>query len=74
MADLETERFRAFQRVGNNWGKIMHEKPLNRSVPPVMQPSANLGPQNLSQAREGAVTVRVRIADTENVVPPHHVV
>ena len=64
--DVEAGRFRAFQRVGSGWGKIMHEKPLNRTAPP---PALPLAPE-----AGGAGSVRVLAADLANVVPPHYVV
>ena len=68
--DIVKGRFRAFQRVGDEWGKIMHEKPLNRTAPPwAARPARRAG---LSGA--GAGLVRMRAEDTLNVVPLRQVV
>ena len=52
----------------------MHEKPLNRTAPTALESIVRTGPEGLQRAREGVGVVRVRTVDTENVVPPHHVV
>jgi hypothetical protein len=72
VADIDAGRFRAFQRVGSDWGKIMHEKPLNRTAPAVLQSAS--GQEELQHPHDGVGTVHVRAMDTENIVPPHHVV
>lgn len=74
MVDIDAGRFRAFQRVGNEWGKIMHEKLLNRTAPTVLQSSARTGLEKLQQSDDEVGIVNVRAMDTENVVPPHHIV
>ena len=66
--DIEAGKFRAFQRVGSGWGKIMHEKPLNRMAPPPVAPLAG-GPGEGG----GVGSIRVRAADIA-VVPSHHIV
>lgn len=74
MVDVDAGRFRAFQRVGSDWGKIMHEKPLNRTAPAASQLPTRTGLEELQHPQSEVGTVRVRAMDTENVVPAHHIV
>lgn len=52
----------------------MHEKPLNRTAPPALESIIRTESVGLQREQEGVGIVRVRAMDTENVVPPHHVV
>ena len=59
----------------NGQGKIMHEKPLNRTAPPPLPTTAlPLLPEGQAGGALEAGVTRIRAADTENVVPLHHIV
>ena len=81
--DVEAGRFRAFQRVGSEWGKISHEKNISRTTPlPVLSAPAVVVPtrrRRLSAGvgRDAAAVVGkvwIRAEDSDHVLPDHVVV
>ena len=70
--DVQARRFRAFQRIGGEWGTIMHEKPLDAKH--ALELPAFEEAEEAWAAHEAAAVGRIRVRAEDAPVAPEWVI